>query len=212
MKSPYLTENQHDMLHEVVNIAMGQAGADLAVLLNGFVDLTVPKILILQADKISETITAGSVFEEKTPVIAFSQSFTNLNGMNGDAVIIFDETAQSVVGKVLGIELDGNVTSLDFMLDLVNMLVGACLNGLSRQLFDADMTFGKPEVLVTKRQLREMAFETFNRRNVNWEYSLTARITFVVRDSGFKSDLLLFLSERAADIVISALSQLLEED
>ena len=44
------TEDQYDMLKEVVNLAMGKAGHDLSTILKAFVDLTVPEIQIIEAE------------------------------------------------------------------------------------------------------------------------------------------------------------------
>ena len=44
MSQAALSNDQHDALQELTNIAMGQAGASLATLLDEFVDLSVPRI------------------------------------------------------------------------------------------------------------------------------------------------------------------------
>jgi len=44
MTQAALSNDQHDALQELTNIAMGQAGASLATLLDEFVDLSVPRI------------------------------------------------------------------------------------------------------------------------------------------------------------------------
>ena len=50
------TDDEHDLLKEVFNMAMGQAGKALATLLNEFVDLAVPDIKLVEAEKVVETI------------------------------------------------------------------------------------------------------------------------------------------------------------
>lgn len=212
MKETLLTVDQYDMLREIINIAMGRAASELAKLLDGFVELAVPQILLISSRKLSESIADDSILKGSAKVTAYSQTFSNLNGLDGDAIVFVDEESQRVVRNIFGVSTDDASYDTDFLYDLINMLVGACINGISNQLFDAAATFTKPRVVVKERPLREMAFETFKRRNLTWEFSLMARITFVVRDSEFRSELLVLLTEAAAEKAAEVLAELVADD
>jgi len=103
------------------------------------------------------------------------------------------------------------IEEMDFMLELTNLMVGACLNSISEQLFTQGMTFSPPELLSENKELRSVAYDTFKRRNLKWDYTLFSKITFNLKDKSFKSDLLIFISEEAIKAVSSSLDKLLAE-
>jgi len=211
MKISY-TEDQYDMLKEVVNIAMGQAGSDLAAILKSFVDLAVPEIKIVEAEKIVDTVLRESVFSENESVVTFKQRFDSTSMIDGEAIVIFNDDTRQRFSEFLGLpEKMGSVQEIDFMLELTNLVVGACMNSISQQLFNQGMSFSPPALLSEKKDLRNMAFETFKRRNLKWDYTLLSKITFNLKDKSFKSDLLIFMSERAINAVSRAVDRLLEE-
>ncbi len=206
------TEDQYDMLKEVVNVAMGQAGSDLAAILKSFVDLTVPEIKIVEAEKVVETVLRESVFGENDAVNAFRQSFSNMSLMDGEAVVVFDNETRERFSDFLGLsEKMDSVEEIEFMLELTNLMVGACMNSISEQLFDQDMSFSPPALISENKPLNRIAYETFKRRNLKWDYSLLAKITFNLKDKSFKSDLLILLSEKAVEAVSVSIDKLLEE-
>ena len=84
MKKAY-TELEYDLLREIFNIAMGRAGAALARLLKEFVDLSVPEVRIVEAEKVVESVIQHSVFSDKEKIICFHQLFSNPH-MDGEAV------------------------------------------------------------------------------------------------------------------------------
>ncbi len=48
MSNVSFSEDQRDALQELTNIAMGQAGASLATLRDTFVDLSIPRIRVVE--------------------------------------------------------------------------------------------------------------------------------------------------------------------
>jgi chemotaxis protein CheC len=207
-----LTEDQYEMLKEVVNLAMGQAGSDLASILNSFVDLSVPDIQIVKAEKLAEKVLQESVFGETEKVTLLRQTFYNAAFMEGEAIVIFNDETRQRFSEILGISNQMNlVEEMDFMLELSNLMVGACLNSISTQLFNKGMTFSPPELLSEHKELRIVAYETFKRRNLKWDYTLLSKITFNLREKSFKSDLLIFISEAAIKAINKSLDKLLSE-
>lgn len=206
------TEDQYDMLKEVVNLAMGRAGSDLARILASFVDLEVPEIQVVAAEKVVERILAESVFEETEPICLFRQTFNNQAFLDGEAVVIFNLETRQQFAEILGIPdpLDA-VEEIDFMLELTNLMVGACLNSISLQLVNQDMTFSPPELVAADGELAQVVYDRFKRRNFKWDYTLMSKISFKLKDKSFKSDLLIFLSEAAIRVVGESLDKLLAE-
>lgn len=206
------TEDQYEMLNEVVNLAMGQAGSDLATILKSFVDLTIPDIQIVEAGEIAEKVLHDSVFAEDEKVNLFKQAFHNSAIVGGEAIVIFNNKARQSFSEILELPDQMNaIEEIDFMLELTNLLVGACLNSISEQLFNEKMTFSSPELVSENGELQNIAYDTFKRGKLQWDYTLFSKITFNLKDKSFKSDLLIFISEEAIMTVGQSLDRLLAE-
>jgi chemotaxis protein CheC len=206
------SEDEYDYLKEIFNVAMGRAGSDLAVLLKSFVDLKVPDIEIVAAENIVDKILKGSVFKETEIITAFKQSFHNSAFLNGVAVVVFDKKTKQSLSDILGITDIDSLEEIDFMLELSNMLVGACMNSISKQLLADDMTFSPPAMICERQELQKMAYDVFQRSKLEWEYTLLAKITFKLKDKEFLCDLILSMSEEAINRLHEAISKLLSED
>ncbi len=212
MTSIHLTEDQHDMLKEVVNLAMGQAGKDLAIILKSFVDLSVPEILVVEAENVARKVLEESVFTETERINFFRQTFHNTSLVEGEAIVVFNNETRQSFSEILGFsdQVD-TFEELDFMLELTNLIVGACLNSISEQLFKQGMTFSSPELLSENRELRNVVYDLFKRGNLKWDYTLLSKITFNLKNKSFRSDLLIFFSEAAIKAISQSLDNLLAE-
>ncbi len=204
------TEDQYDMLKEVVNQAMGQAGSDLARILESFVDLVVPDIEIVAVEHVVDKILLRSVFSETENVILFRQSFSNPVFVTGESIVIFNHETREKISEILGFNTpEDKIDALDFMLELSNLMVGACMNSISEQLFSQTMSFSPPEMVSEDNSLRESVYERFKRRKLKWDYTLLSKITFTLKDKSFKSDLLIFIPQEAIQIINDSLDKLL---
>jgi chemotaxis protein CheC len=127
MSKVVLSEDQRDALQELTNIAMGQAGASLATLLDAFVDLSIPRI------RVAEVVELPPVLSElvgpHNEASAVRQSFQGY--LRGEAIVIFGGHGTGVLADLMGYEgelgADGEAEPL---LDVANVLSGACLGGL----------------------------------------------------------------------------------
>ncbi|MBF0552924.1 MAG: hypothetical protein HQK96_00035 [Nitrospirae bacterium] len=207
-----LTEDEKDLLKETFNLALGQAGDKLARLLKSFVDLSVPEIEILEAERVAQKVLQDTVFSISDSVTALRQSFFHETHVDGEAIVIFnDQTVQTVAG-IFGIDsVDGHSQEIEIMLELTNIIAGACLNGIANQLFNGDMSFKPPAVLADKVDLTKFVYGAFQRSQLKWDHTLMVKITFNLKDIQFKSDLLIFMSEQAIESVQKALQRLLSE-
>ncbi|MBF0113377.1 MAG: hypothetical protein HQK74_11690 [Desulfamplus sp.] len=213
MSNIQYTDDQYEMLKEVINLAMGRAGKDLATILNSFVDLSVPEIQIIDAEDIPEKVLKESVFDESDKVNLFRQNFRSISFIEGEAVVIFDNETRKRFGTILGVPMGqmNSIEEIDFMLELTNLIGGACLNSISEQLFNQKVSFSPPELLAENSIFRNIAYETFKRSNLKWEYTLLSKITFILKDRSFKSDLLIFISEKAIKAVRESLNKMLAD-
>lgn len=212
MSTIQFTDDEYDLVREVFNISMGQAGKALATVLNSFVELTVPKIKLVAAENIVANILESSVFSEDESVVSFHQSFSN-EFLDGTSLIVFDDKAKNCISAILG--MDGKIEAvqeMEFMLELSNILVGACMNSISRQLFARDMSFATPELIAEGMNLREMAYSTFMRSKLKWGYTLLVTISLYIKDKFFKCDLIIFMSEKDTDVVRTSIREMMPEE
>ena len=93
-----LTPDQTDALQEVTNIAMGQAGSSLANILGVFVNLSVPRIRVLDAASIGAAIS-DMVGRDKE-ITAARQSFHGT--MRGEALVIYDQEGCMDLADLMG--------------------------------------------------------------------------------------------------------------
>ncbi len=206
------TEDQYDMLKEVVNQAMGKAGSDLARILESFVDLVVPDIEIVAAEHVVDKILLRSVFNENEAVTLFRQSFSNPVFVTGESIVVFNHETHDIISEILGFtNPEDKIETLDFMMELSNLMVGACVNSISEQLFSQTMSFSPPEMVSENKSLQESVYEKFKRRKLKWDYTLLSKITFTLKDKSFKSDLIIFIPQEAIQIINDSLDKLLAE-
>ncbi len=206
------TGDEYDLLKEVFNMAMGQAGKALANLLNSFVDLAVPDIKLVEAEKIVETILEYSIFEEDELTVTFHQNFSNPS-LNGATIVVFEDKTRHNISNILGMkDKMESVKEMDFMNELSNILVGACINNISEQLFKQPMSFVKPDLIAEGISLREMVYNTFMRTKLKWGYTLLVKISLFIKEKSFKCDLIIFMSEKDTEVILKSIQELMPED
>jgi len=184
-----LTLDQHEALQEIVNIGMGLAGDSLARILNTFVELSIPRIRLVKAEDLPSAIV--NLVSERAEVSAIRQAF--FNHWRGEAVAIYDQHGCKDLADLMGYtsEMD-NSTETELLLDVGNVLVGACLNGVSEQL-NAELSFGAPSVLAQHVPIEEL----FEKQNFNWSHTLLLEVNFALENRQFKSHLLTMMSEES---------------
>lgn len=142
MSAPLISDAQQEALQEITNIGMGQAGASIAKVLGGFVILSVPGIATLDAAEIPGALArlAGN-----DTVSAVRQAFRS--ELHGEAVVLFDQPSAAGLAQIMGYDqlLDG-AAERELLLDIGNILVGACLGGIA-ELLAVDVAFSPPSLL-----------------------------------------------------------------
>lgn len=212
MNTEYFNEEENDQLKEVFNVAMGNAASDLATLLNCFIDLEVPEVKIVEAENVVNTVLRGSAFSEKEKIITFKQNFYNQDDIEGEAMIFFNQVTRQNFSEILGLKnkMD-SLQEIDFMMELSNLLVGACTNSISTQLALNKMSFIQPKLLTNDSTMQDIAYENFKRSHIKWDFLLLAKITFKLKSKSFKCDLLFFLSEKSIELIHRSILDLLKE-
>ncbi|CAM2786468.1 MULTISPECIES: chemotaxis protein CheC [Pseudomonas] len=196
-----LTEDQRDALQELMNIAMGQAAERLALLTNTIVTLSVPFIhpLIREQNKLAIPDHLRRSF-----MIVTRQSF--LGELRGEVFVCFGAMGADKLAELLGYKGSGLAQQDELMLDVTNILTGACISGLAKQVA-TQVSYDAPSILVHS----EEAANALDELNLNEHLAMVLEIRFEVQAHQFSCDLLICITERTASVVVRAIDRLLDE-
>ncbi|WP_431687803.1 chemotaxis protein CheC [Hahella sp. NBU794] len=198
------TRDQLDALQEIFNIAMGQGANRLARLIETFVVLSAPKLYSLKSQADPEL----SKRLGDTPIIATRQSF--VGPLRGEVVIFFGMNGANELAELMGYSQDsGDAQRIkeELILDVTNILVGACITGLSQQLNFTKSSFSTPGLLVEGKTVAE-ALE--NQRLPQDSEALLVEIQFKIEAHAFFCELLICIANESIATVVTAVDKLLK--
>ncbi|WNO60017.1 response regulator [Rheinheimera sp. MMS21-TC3] len=176
-----------DVLQELTNIAMGQAGDLLARLLNVFVKLPIPNVNLIE---VSELHMALASVEQEASTAAVCQGFIG-GGVSGEALLILTESSYKDIANLMNYH--GALTAkveLELLMDISNILIGAVLKGLSEQL---DMAFSQGHPVVLGQ--RETVSDLIKANTRRWRKTLAIELTYGIENYDISCDLLLLFTE-----------------
>ncbi len=182
-----LTEEQHEVLQEMVNIGMGKAGDSLARILKTFVELSIPRIKLLTIESLNQDII--QLVGDKATVTGVRQAFFSY--WRGEAIVIYDQNGCNELASLMGYNHDlDRQAEVELLLDVGNVLVGACVNGISEQ-FGVELNFSPPSVIATNTPIEKL----LNSEKMTWSHTLLLEVNFGLENLRFKSHLLIMMSE-----------------
>ncbi|WP_233866089.1 chemotaxis protein CheC [Paraburkholderia adhaesiva] len=204
MADPVFTEVQRDAIQEIANLGMGQAATRLSGLLGSFIELSVPRVRVV------EVAEAAAALREMTgidgPVTAVRQGFRS--EIKGEALVICRSGEIMALSTLLG----GPYASFAFepveerelMFDVANALTGACVSAMLDQL-------GRLPVFTQPGLLGEnvMLDEVFRPGLLAWDLALLVEVNFALEDQRFRAHLVMLMAEESLDHVSQAIDALL---
>jgi len=140
-EAPALTEDQRDALQEIANIGMGQAGSSIAKIWGEFVSLSIPRIA--HVDRCSIPAMLAHFVGDGT-VNAVRQAFHG--HLRGEVVVVFSGGRGDQLAELMGYDDADTVEEKELLLDVANILVGACLGSIAETL-GVDIGFSAPSVM-----------------------------------------------------------------
>jgi chemotaxis protein CheC len=200
---PY-TEDQRDALQEVVNIAMGQAGDALARILTSFIRLSVPRIRLVTAADVAETVSG--MLEQNAEITAVRQAFAN--GLQGEAIVLFTQSDVHDLAKLMDYDEDINeAAEQELLMEISNLLVGAIISGISDTL-NIELTFSPPSLMADHAPLSKV----LNGATLPWTHALLMEVNFTVEHHAVRCHLFLFMMEKAVNTLRGILDEFLEDN
>ena len=153
MQNITLTEDEKDVLQELMNIAYGTATAVVADMLDAFASLSIPNIKVMETSELLNefhTLKGESYFFSTQ---AFVGEFSGES-----AFFINDESAQNLAKHL---ELENSEDLNDAILELTNVLTSSLTTRLAQEM-DTEVKFALPNI--SKVPLKEIEDnETFKR-------------------------------------------------
>jgi chemotaxis protein CheY-P-specific phosphatase CheC/DNA-binding NarL/FixJ family response regulator len=197
-----LSADMRDCYQEIANVAMGRAGDLLARLLNVFVELPIPNVNFIE---VSELRMALKDIENHESTSGVCQGFISA-GISGEALLILNDSSFKDVASLMNYQYDADMgTELEVLMDLANVLIGACLKGVSEQL-DIQFSQGHPEVLGQHRKISDLIANNANK----WKKTLAIEISYSIENYPIKCDLLLLFTEKSMKTLNNKLAYLID--
>lgn len=196
-----LTSEQKEALQEIANIGMGQAGSSIAQVFDHFVQLSIPRIVILGPEDMAGALTR---LVDAGLITAVRQAFHGR--MRGEAIVLYGEQRCNDLADLMGYEHTLNHSGeLELLLDVTNILVGACLGGIAEQLH-SDIGFSAPSLLADRVQ----AAVLLRVEDVSWRSALLVEVNFRLEHRSFACHLVILMAEEEIRTMAEALDHFLE--
>ncbi|MDY0189810.1 MAG: chemotaxis protein CheC [Desulfuromonas sp.] len=132
-------DEEKDILQEVMNIAFGQASAELAEVIDIFVLLSVPDIKVLKGADLPDYLCKELQPAETVNII--EQSF--LGKFSGQALLVFPAGAEKDLVHLFTNDQESQSQDIDIdtletetLLEVGNILIGACIGKIAELLKD----------------------------------------------------------------------------
>ncbi|BDX05572.1 response regulator [Planctobacterium marinum] len=192
-----------DAYREMANVAMGQAGEKLAQLLDVFIELPIPNVNIIESTELHMAIAE---IQQSDSISAISQGFISA-GINGEALLLFNDSNFANMVRLLKYD-QAKITEqieLEALMDISNILIGACLHALSEQLH---VKFGQnhPMILGRHCDLEGLLHDSVSR----WNKVVAIEIAYSIENQDIHFDLMLLFPDKAMEIIFKKLVNLVE--
>lgn len=190
------TEDHMEALQEVFNLGMGQAGSALGQLLDTYVTLTVPDIRFIDSSQLC------GLFREQIgvnrAVSAVRQGF--YCHMQGEVLMIFELANCHHLVEMMDYDEGDPWAERELLLDVSNILAGACLNCVAAQL-QTEFSFSSPTLVCENLCVDAL----FSRHQMLWQYAMVTKIKLDLEARAFSCTILIFMSDDSVEKLGEAL-------
>ena len=175
---------EKDILQEIMNIAFGNATADLAGVFDIYVNLDIPNIQVIGVGDLPGYIKNATEATQTTSIV--DQKFWG--DLSGSGVLVFPkksgESLTEIIDDTVTASIEEKSNTLrekEIILEIGNILIGACVGKIT-ELLSTFVTYSPPrvvlgnsaeyEALVSSYDPNQVAIVmktlfTFNKKNIN---------------------------------------------
>lgn len=176
-----------DAYREVTNVAMGQAAALLASVLDTFVIMPIPNVSMIEVSELQMAVHQATE-QERTSAVC--QGFIG-GGLAGEAMLLFSDSSYKDIAEMTNYdgELD-DTAEMELLMDLANILIGACMKGIAEQ-FDINISLSHPTVLGRHVKGKDI----IKKGNDIWKSTLAIDMQISIENKDVNVNLLLLFTE-----------------
>ena len=202
------SDDEKDILQEVMNIAFGQASADLAEVIDIFVILSVPEIQVLKGYQLPQYLR--NELKPSGTVNIIEQSF--LGKFSGQALLVFPTGAEKELltlfnqdQQLTTLDIDMDTLGKETLLEVGNILIGACIGKIA-ELLDDIVTYDPPRLTA-----KDLCLESCKQSPIPDEsFAISIRTVFRFEQQNVEGYLFLITNQNAIDWLKKALLEFLE--
>jgi chemotaxis protein CheC len=132
-----LTEDEQDVLQELMNIAYGNATAVVAEMLEAFATLSIPNIQVMKTTKLLKE------FKNKKNSSYFFSTQAFIGEFSGETAFFINEESANNLAKHLEIEIGEDLD--DAILELTNVLTSSLTTRLAQEM-DTEVSYSLPSI------------------------------------------------------------------
>ncbi|MFH2065495.1 MAG: chemotaxis protein CheC [Pseudomonadota bacterium] len=206
--SPNLSEDEKDILQEIMNIAFGNATADLAEVVDIYVMLSIPNIQVIGIGELpsylKDTIKddgESSIVEQKfwgnfkgSGLLVFP------SGSGKDLLAFLDDKADYTYESNAAATLEKGG-----LLEIGNILIGACVGKVS-ELLGTFVTYSPPQVLQGKASDYNYLIEHFDPQQT----AIVMKTIFTFKEKDINGFLLILTNHESIDWLQKALHEFMD--
>lgn len=160
-----ISDEERDILQEIMNIAFGQAAAELAEIIDVFVVLNVPYIKVIKAVDLPAFLRTE--ISGREPISMVEQHFWG--EFKGSAFLIFPSGSGKELVSIMGDGGGGNefdtfifdVMEKETLMEVGNILIGACVGKVAELLGDR-VTYSPPRVAIENYAIDSIPADIFD--------------------------------------------------
>lgn len=198
---------EKDILQEVMNIAFGQASAELAEVIDIFVVLSVPDIQVLKGSDLPDYLCHE--LKPATTVNIIEQSF--LGKFSGQALLVFPAGAEKELLQLFAQDQELNSQDIDIdtleietLLEVGNILIGACIGKIA-ELLDDVVAYDPPHITA-----KNLTLEGCDSPVPAESFAISIRTMFRFEQQNVEGYLFLIADQSSIDWLKKALMAFLE--
>jgi len=184
---------QLDMLKEFMNISLGEANKNVAILLNAFGTMHIPKISIHDTSEIKNILLDSKEANENYYVM--KQLFAG--EFSGESIFIVHENSAKNLNKHLNPKSEDNLDELnDIVMELTNMVSASVISRLTKEL-NVEVQFFAPQANLLKgSNLLDM------NEIVNYSKVIVMQTYLEFKELGISADIFILTKEEAMQNLI----------
>ncbi len=213
MPESVFTDMQRDALQEIANLAMGRAGARLALLLGRFIELSVPRLRVVRATDASGALSEMTGIREN--VTAVRQGFRS--DIKGEALMLCRSAGLGQIAALVDGAFDDDVppggrdggddtAQAEQVFDVANVLIGACVASILGELGRTPVFF-PPGLLGANVSFDDV----FQPTSIAWSVALLLEVNFTLENDDFRAHFVMLMAEDSLRLMSDALDTLLSE-